>query len=207
MPQRLQIPGAVLLQQPRPRARIQQRPQQQQIDPSQLQPRLRRPISNAIPAPIPLRETVRPVVEDVEEQTETSSFENEVARFALAAAQSNAAEEEEFIEEEQPRQVAFRPERPVPILREDIRQPLPQRPVARPAPVQSARPAPIPTRQGPPPNARPPPAPIQRPAPVPVQRPVQRPPPRPVIRHDEDDEEENIPIRKPVQQVRYFEYH
>lgn len=164
MPQRLQIPGAVLLQQQRPRVRI-QRPS---LDSFPL-PRARKPIPNAIPAPIPIRESVRPVVEE-ELPEENSAFENEVAKLGLS--------EEEEQPEFQAKPVAFRPERPVPVLRTDIREPKP-RPLptgnARPLPVQNARPAPVP-------NARP----ISRPAPILRQElpeepaPIRRPPPQQV---------------------------
>lgn len=191
MPQRLQIPGALLLQQARPRARIQRPQQQQQFDPSQL-PRIRRPIQNAIPVPLPqpIREPVRPVVEEVDDHTETSIFDNEVAKLSLSSAQSISQEE---IEEEQPRPVAFRPERPVPLLRSDIRDA--PRPVARPAPIPipNARLVPISNpRPAPVQNTRP--VQVSNPRPAPVQRPA-----RPILR--QELEEENIPIRKPVQQV------
>lgn len=172
VPQRLQIPGAVLLQQPRPRVRL-QRPSPDSFP----LPRARKPIPNAIPAPLPIRESVRPVVEE-ELPEENSAFDNEVAKLGFPASQS---EEEETEIPSKP--VPFRPERPLPVLRSDIRESQPKpRPIpianARPLPIQNARPAPIQ-------NARP----ISRPAPVLRQElpeepaPIRRPPQQQVSKH------------------------
>lgn len=85
-------------------------------------PRLRRPIPNN-PAPI------RPVVEEPEEEptpiNNNSNFDEEVNQLGLSVLQSAIRQAAEP-EEETTRPVHFRPERPVPVLRHDIRENVPQ---------------------------------------------------------------------------------
>ncbi|EEZ98793.1 uncharacterized protein LOC662631 [Tribolium castaneum] len=125
LPPRLNIPGAILVPQGRPAPFRQQRIQNEGPP-----PRLRRPppITNAVPAP------VRPVVEEPEEENipinNNSNFDDEVNKLGLSVLQSAVGQAVAAPEEEQ-RQVHFRPERPVPVLRQDIRENVPQAPVLR----------------------------------------------------------------------------
>ncbi|RZC35796.1 formin-like protein 8, partial [Asbolus verrucosus] len=124
LPPRLSIPGAVLVGQARPAPFRQQRIHG---DGGPV-PRLRRPIPNAAPAPI------RPVVEEAEEPPASpanNNFDDEVSKLGISALQS-AVRQAAAPEEETPRPVHFRPERPVPVLRENIRE---GPPPPRPAPV------------------------------------------------------------------------
>lgn len=73
-------------------------------------------------------------------------------------------------EDDGPRPVQFRPERPLPILRESIRE--------RPAPLPP-KPLPVIRQEA-----------IARPQPAPIQRQIARP-------QIQDYEEENIPVRRP----------
>nr|XP_022909112.1 ras GTPase-activating protein-binding protein 1-like isoform X2 [Onthophagus taurus] len=180
VPPRLAIPGAVLVtsQQSRP---VQSRPRPSQQTFQDI-PIRRKTSFNAIPSPT--RET-RPVIEESEDipQPFSSTFEAEVAKLGLSSLQSgigqavSSAEEEE--EEEPQRAVAFRPERPVPVSREDIRAPSRPAPLPQQRPVQIAQQRPAtPTRQ----------APLFRESIVNVRQ---------QIRQESRDEEENIPIRRP----------
>ncbi|XP_060526518.1 uncharacterized protein LOC132702104 isoform X2 [Cylas formicarius] len=130
IPPRLQIPGALLTSTGGgPRAA----------------PRLRRPntISNA-------RE-VRPVTEDFDEApnypSSSSSFDDEVNKLVLSSVRDNQQEQDD-----RPAPLPFRPERPVPVAREQIREkprPLPpprnvirqdlrdSEPVIRQAPIRT----------------------------------------------------------------------
>ncbi|XP_017770190.1 PREDICTED: activating signal cointegrator 1 complex subunit 2 homolog isoform X2 [Nicrophorus vespilloides] len=211
-PPRLQIPGAVLLGQPQKQSTIRQR--LQQLDGPQ--PRFRgRPLpSNALP--VPVREQVRPVVEEPEEddqQARQSHFDDEVAKLGITALHTAVQQ----VDEEPIR------ERPVPVLRQDIRE----SPVSRPAPVQP-KPLPILRQEAPRPvirqelkqeslYTRPAPqrqeyeAPVQhvrRPAHQVVrpqqaqpvrQAPAQRPASRPAPQYLDDDEQPRN--RKPVVQI------
>ncbi|XP_060526517.1 translation initiation factor IF-2 isoform X1 [Cylas formicarius] len=133
IPPRLQIPGALLTSTGGgPRAA----------------PRLRRPntISNA-------RE-VRPVTEDFDEApnypSSSSSFDDEVNKLVLSSVRDNQQEQDD-----RPAPLPFRPERPVPVAREQIREkprPLPpprnvirqdlrdSEPVIRQAPIRTQDP-------------------------------------------------------------------
>lgn len=133
VPPRLNIPGAVLLSQPNKPA---YRPQ-----------RISQPAINRPPPP---REPVRPVFEESEEneppQTASQFLDDEVNKLGLAVLQSAVRQnndEENIAETEPPRPLQFRPERPLPVLRQDIResqrgpvlrQELAQRPAPRPSP-------------------------------------------------------------------------
>ncbi|KAF2900329.1 hypothetical protein ILUMI_05864, partial [Ignelater luminosus] len=93
LPPRLNIPGAVLLQPSRPGPR----PQRPHHGPSDAPvPRLRKPIPNALPISIPIRE-------EAEEDDRPSILDEEIAR----------------------------PERPIPVLRQDLRESPPPRPILR----------------------------------------------------------------------------
>lgn len=176
LPPRLNIPGAVLLNQGRP---IPYR-QQQKILLQEPQPVLR------VRKPIP----VRPVIEENEDPPAGSgTFEDEVSRLGLSALQSavRQAEEEPTTRSAQ---IQFRPERPIPVLREDIRENYPS-----PRPIQTARPI---LRQ--PTHEEAPRQQIrqQRPLPPPQRAAPARLPPRPA-----NDEEEDYAgrKRKPVVQI------
>ncbi|XP_018574953.1 protein TsetseEP-like [Anoplophora glabripennis] len=173
-PPRLTIPGAVLIQGARP---------------SPLRPRIgggggdfprpRRPsIPNAVP--LPVRE-VRPVVEEEEDlPSPTSNFDNEVNKLGISALTSAVRQAEEEEPPLRPSPLPFRPEKPVPVTRDQIRE--------RPSIENQPRPAPVPR-----------PLPVLRPGPPP-QRPVLR-QERPIVRQEIDDEEENIP-RQPIRKSR-----
>lgn len=126
LPPRLNIPGAVLVPQSRPAPQLipQSRPapfRNNQRLAEAPPPRLRRPpIPNAAPVPI------RPVVEEPEESSSPSNnnFEDEVTKLGISALQT-AVRQAITPEEETTRPVHFRPERPVPVLRQDIRENLP----------------------------------------------------------------------------------
>lgn len=118
-PPRLNIPGAVLVSQPKP-----YRPQR---------------ISQPLSRPPPPRE-LRPVFEESEENEPPSSsqfLDDEVNKLGLAALQSAVRQndEENNAETEPPRPLQFRPERPLPVLRQDIREG--PRAVPRPAPPRA----------------------------------------------------------------------
>lgn len=142
-PPRLQIPGAVLLSQAKPVPFRQQPRLSQQPD-----PRIRRPSQ----PPQPIRPVVEEEFENEQPQnSNTQFFDDEVAKLGLAAFQSalrqNIPQEEEEQNNEPPKPVQFRPERPVPVLRQDIRENVP-----RPAPVlrqELSRPAPPPQQSRP----------------------------------------------------------
>ncbi|CAH1961566.1 unnamed protein product [Acanthoscelides obtectus] len=154
-------------------------------------PRLRRP-----PPPQnlpPLRE-VRPVTEEDEDNyappsQSIASFDSEVNKLsesALASAVRQAEDDEQHSQRPQQVQVQFRPEKPIPVTRDQIREkqsPL-DLPIFRP---QQQRPAPNQRQEQ-------------------QQRPVSRPPPpprpvRPVVRQEIDDEEENVPRQQTRQKV------
>lgn len=126
---------------PRPRARS-----QQLYDEPLPAPRARKPPLNY---PSPVREQVRPVIEDTEEniQQKISNFDDEVSRLGISSLQSavgQAALDDD--QENVPKPIAFRPERPVPILRESIRDNKPLPPLSRPVPVirqELSRPIPV----------------------------------------------------------------
>ncbi|XP_044258102.1 pollen-specific leucine-rich repeat extensin-like protein 1 [Tribolium madens] len=123
LPPRLNIPGAVLVSQGRPAPFRQQRPQNEGPP-----PRLRRP------PPSPNAAPVRPVVEEPEEEnvSNNSNFDDEVNKLGISVLQSAVGQAVAQPEEEQPpRPVHFRPERPLPVLRQDIRENVPQTPVLR----------------------------------------------------------------------------
>lgn len=143
VPPRLNIPGAVLLSQPNKPA---YRPQ-----------RISQPPPNRPPPP---REPVRPVFEEIEDNlpplpssaasNSASQFlDDEVNKLGLAVLQTAVRQSDEDnggADNDEPlRPLQFRPERPVPVLRQDIRdgqrggaqvfrQELAQRPAPRPAP-------------------------------------------------------------------------
>jgi hypothetical protein len=125
LPPRLNIPGAVLVAQARPAPFRQQR-----VHGDSPPPRLRRPIPHAAPAP------VRPVIEEPEESPSTpnsnNNFDDEVTKLGISALQS-AVRQAANPEEEPNRPVQFRPERPIPVLRQDVREN--GSPSPRPAPV------------------------------------------------------------------------
>lgn len=185
VPQRLQISGA-LLASSRPVLRPQAGPA----------PRLRRP--NAISSG---PREVRPVVEDVEEpnypQAATSAFDDEVNKLGLSVLQGAIRDAPE--EEAAPSPLAFRPERPVPIAREQIREkitrPAPLPPPPRPAVRQDFReeapaPRPAPVRQ------------VSRPAPV-QQQTFRAASAKVAPRHQSLEEEEELRERRrrPVTQI------
>lgn len=116
------------------------------------------------------------VEEEEEGPSPTSNFDDEVNKLGISALTSAArlAEEEEATARPSP--LPFRPERPVPVTRDQIRE--------RPIDSQP-RPAPVPR-----------PLPVLRPLPSASPRPI----PRPIVRQEIDDEEENIP-RQPVRKV------
>lgn len=160
--------------------------------------RTRRPYSNNA---VPVRET-RPVVEEVEEepevQQEIANFDDEVAKLGISSLQSSIRQAQQTIEDDEedeepqpaPKPVQFRPERPLPILRQDVREQ--QRPVARPAPVLQNKPLSIKSvKTAPIPNAK---STIFR------ENIINSRPSR------QDSEEENtpIPIRRPLQQQVIF---
>ncbi|XP_018329071.1 uncharacterized protein LOC108739591 [Agrilus planipennis] len=144
-PPRLSIPGAVLVDGPRPR-RI-----QAQLQNAAPIPFRRKAIPNALPPP---QREVRPVFEEREEVDEPrgSILDEEVARLTSSAlnsirqTQENEQEQEERIEPQRP--LAFRPERPLPVTRDNVREPIqrPQQPIRQEAPRPIARPSP-PIRQ------------------------------------------------------------
>ncbi|CAH1153959.1 unnamed protein product [Phaedon cochleariae] len=203
-PPRLQIPGAVPLQGPRPAP-----PRQQRINAADFIPtRARRPV------PLAQREGVReirPVVEEEEENypPSISSFDAEVNKLSNLASSVRHAEEEE----EQPTlRPSPQPFRPIPIARDQIREKAVEAP--RPAPLPILRPniqnrpiakqirpvvrqeldedeEDIPTRQSLRPKVR------QNPPQQFRQAPAQRPAPRP--QHIEDDEFSRR--KKPVVQI------
>jgi len=122
-PQRVQIPGAVLVQ-PAPRQQSQSQ-FTSGFQPIPARVRSRPIIPNAIPIAVPVRE-VRPVIEEPEDNEQPnlkSRFDEEVARYGLGAFQSNVPQQ---IDDEP------RPERPLPVLREDIRDSPRPIPVFRP---------------------------------------------------------------------------
>lgn len=119
LPPRLNIPGAVLLQPSRPGPR----PQRLHHPPSDAPvPRIRKPIPNALPISIPIRE-------EADEDDRPSILDEEVARLSISALQAARIPDNE---PEPPKPVPFRPERPVPVLRQDLREsPPPPRPILR----------------------------------------------------------------------------
>ncbi|CAH0559647.1 unnamed protein product [Brassicogethes aeneus] len=186
VPPRLSIPGAVLVsnipqQRPQPNQQFRQARILDSAPPLPPITRLRRPqqIPNAVP--LPIRE-IRPVVEEPEDnQTPVGNFDDEVNKLGLSVLQSalRDAVSEEEVEQEQPAPLPFRPQRPIPILRENIREH--PRPIARPAPVQK---------------------PIQRPEPI---QPAQR---GPIFRGDvpqraqkQQEYREEQPVQQPIRQV------
>ncbi|XP_019881981.2 uncharacterized protein LOC109609701 isoform X2 [Aethina tumida] len=229
LPPRLQIPGALLVSSgPSPQRPPSAFRQARLLDlptsgPSP--PRLRRPPPNAVP--LPVAKEIRPVVEEPEEpvhHAQISSFDDEVNKLVLQSAVREAVSAEE---EPEPNPVQFRPQRPVPILRENIRDsaPAPPRPVARPAPVlraeQVARPAPVlraepqqvsrgpifrgevpqrQVKQQPLPEYREPPQPVRQPVRQP-QRTVEQFRGNPRPRPSGDEDEEYNRRRKPVVQI------
>ncbi|XP_019769469.2 phosphatase and actin regulator 4-B isoform X2 [Dendroctonus ponderosae] len=184
VPPRLQIPGAIPVGRPAP-FRTQSAP------PSV---RLRRP--NAIPS---AAREVRPVVEEIEEPnypqpSPTSAFDDEVNKLGLSL-QSGARDDDE----DRATPLPFRPERPVPIAREQIRdKPLISRPSApppRPVLRQEFRDEPQPIRQQAPVRQQ-----ISRPAPAPQ---TFRAAPKIAARQPAYDDEEDLRERKrkPVSQI------
>lgn len=132
-PPRLNIPGAVLLSQPSKPYRP---------------PRISQPSLNRPPPP---REPVRPVFEEAEDNeppTASQFLDDEVNKLGLAALQSalRQNDEDNNAETEPPRPLQFRPERPLPVLRQDIREGG-QRPVLRQELSQRPAPRPSPSRQ------------------------------------------------------------
>ncbi|XP_066145476.1 uncharacterized protein [Euwallacea fornicatus] len=188
LPQRFQVPGALPIgTRPAPL-------RTQSISPA----RLRRPTPT-----LSSGREVRPVIEDIEEPnypsispSPTSAFDEEVNKLGLSL-QSIAREDEE----ERQTPLPFRPERPVPIIRDQIRDkpllsrpsappPLPTRAVIR----QDIRDDPVPLRQTPVRQQVSRPAPVQtfRAAPTKI-------PPRQQTYEDEEDERDRR--RKPVSQI------
>lgn len=132
LPPRLQIPGA-LLTQVKPVPYRQPRIQQSDGAP----PRLRRPNPSPPPA------LIRPVVEETEEVPNSSSnpspFDEEASRLGLSVLQSAVRQADN--NEEPLRPLPFRPERPVPVTRQDVRDNLtPQRERIAPAHHTTVRP-------------------------------------------------------------------
>lgn len=133
LPPRFNIPGAILAQPGRSSAA--QRPP--------IPIRLRKPIGNALPISIPIRE-------ESEEESRPSLLDDEVARLSLSNIQANSKPIP--LDDEPLRPLPFRPERPIPILRQDLREsaPTPLRQNIRqdfddePPIRQPARQAPIP---------------------------------------------------------------
>ncbi|XP_050303489.1 uncharacterized protein LOC126741181 [Anthonomus grandis grandis] len=180
IPPRLQIPGAIPVGGARPA------PFRPQNALSAGGPRLRRP--NVLQSS---SREVRPVVEEVEEpnypvqapvaRPTVSAFDEEVSRLA-----------QQSLEEEEERPVPFRPERPVPIARDQIRE----------KPIQSRPPPPAPTRAITRQESRNDPPPVTRQ--VPVRQAQERPRPAAKIppRQQYDDEEDlRDRRRRPVVQI------
>ncbi|GJQ74451.1 hypothetical protein Trydic_g21321 [Trypoxylus dichotomus] len=206
LPPRLNIPGAVLVNQGKARPRIQQSLSDSPI-------RIRRPISNAIAAPI--RET-RPVVEEPEDepvQEISSSFDDEVAKLGISSLQSAVSQAVSDEEIESPKSLQYRQERPVPVLRQDLRESSKPRPapIGRPSPIGGARPAPlfrdnlVNVRAAPREEQL---APVRRPAPRPAvaqefrQAPLRNnPPPRPQPQYEDEDDRKTYRDRKPPVQI------
>ncbi|KAF7268244.1 uncharacterized protein LOC143196668 [Rhynchophorus ferrugineus] len=181
LPPRLQIPGAVI-------AGARPSPLRSQGGPG---PRLRRP--NVIPS---APREVRPVVEDVEEPNypaPASAFDNEVNKLGLSVLQT--AVRDAAGEEESASPLPFRPERPVPIGRDQVREkpqrpspppPPPSRPTIRQEFRDDPPPRPVPVRQA------------SRPAPAPQ---TFRAAPKPRPQNLEDEEDLNERRRRPVAQI------
>ncbi|XP_044757947.1 uncharacterized protein LOC123316077 [Coccinella septempunctata] len=139
LPPRPSIPGAVLVPQSRQIQYRQGRLLQQEPQP-QISQRPRRP-----------NQTVRPVIEESEEQ---SNFDDEVNKLGLSALHTavRQAEEEEHATARPAQSIQFRPERPLPLLRQDVRDNYPAerpspRPVARQQEYREPQQARVPQRQ------------------------------------------------------------
>ncbi|XP_063909795.1 uncharacterized protein LOC135127281 isoform X1 [Zophobas morio] len=176
LPPRLNIPGAVLVGQARPAPFRNNRVNGDSPPPL----RLRRPPPpiNAAPAPI------RPVVEEPEEGPSTPSpghFDDEVTKLGISALQS-AVRQASGPEEDNQRPVHFRPERPIPVLRESIRD---SAPAPRPTP---------PLRQEPRENV---PRPLLRQEPREEGPPLRQPQP---VRHAQVRQQIPIQAPQPVRQ-------
>ncbi|XP_045467696.1 putative mediator of RNA polymerase II transcription subunit 12 [Harmonia axyridis] len=171
LPPRLNIPGAI----PIPQAPSRQIPYRQgrllQQEPQpQIYQRQRRP-----------NQPVRPVIEEVEDQ---SNFDDQVNKLGLSALHTavRQAEEEEQVTARPVQAVQFRPERPLPILRQDIRDNYPsERPSQRPVARQQEYREPQQVR-------------VQ-------QRPVQQNRPQQRIASRPAEDEEDPRARKPVSQI------
>ncbi|KAL3277153.1 hypothetical protein HHI36_012506 [Cryptolaemus montrouzieri] len=168
LPPRLSIPGAVLL--PKELPYRQGRLLAQEPQPQILQ-RPRRP-----------NPPIRPVIEENEDRS--SNFDDEVNKLGISALQSAVRQAEEDVPvRSTPSPIQFRPERPVPVLRQDVRENYPsERPSPRPIARQQEYREPQPVR-------------------VPQRQQVQhsRPPPKYTSRPLEDEDEPRR--RKPVVQI------
>lgn len=203
IPPRINIPGAILVpQQARPsgfrQARI------QEPIPISAGPK-RRPIpANALP--IPVRE-VRPVVEETEDvgaPSTPSAFDNEVSKLGLSVLQSAISQATSEEDEIHGHPLPFRPERPIPVLRQDVREskdyqsprPVSLRPEVRvrPQPRQEIREEVRPVARQPPVRQQQF-VQQQQPQPQPIRQHNLRPAPRP---HLDDDETRT---RRPVVQI------
>ncbi|XP_074029009.1 uncharacterized protein isoform X2 [Leptinotarsa decemlineata] len=166
LPPRFQVPGALLVQGARPAPQRQQR-----INAADFIPRPRRPHQ----PPSPPRE-VKPVVEEEQENYPQSigSFDDEVNKLSIPAISAGVRQAEEEEPTLRPSPLPFRPERPIPVTRDQIRERPVELPSSRPVIRQEPRPLP----------------PITQSRPKPI---------RPVVRQelDEDDDDfSNIPTRQ-----------
>lgn len=135
IPQRLTIPGAVLIPQSKPSLYRQQRIQAlvDSISPPQQRTR-----PNTLSVP-----TVRPVFEEAEEDVDGSKpgsiLDAEVARLSQFAHHGIPRQQPIELEPEPTKPLVFRPERPLPILRQDIRDRDDEAPVRTQPPPQPIR--------------------------------------------------------------------
>lgn len=94
-----------------------------------------------------------------------------MAKFGITSLQSAVSQSANEEESEPSKPVQFRPERPVPVLRQDLRDSPKPRPQPRPAPISAARPAPLYRDNLV--NVRPAPKAEYREENIPIRRPVQ----------------------------------
>uniref|UniRef100_A0A6P7F3F3 Tyrosine-protein phosphatase non-receptor type 23-like n=1 Tax=Diabrotica virgifera virgifera TaxID=50390 RepID=A0A6P7F3F3_DIAVI len=202
-PPRLQIPGALPVLDNSRSFQI----RQQRLNAQDFVPKPRRP------NPIPARE-IRPVIEEEQDnypsaqpqpQSSLSSFDAEVNKLSIPALASAVRQSDLDEPNLRPSPLPFRPEKPIPILRDQIRE----KPQPSLRPVAQSRPAPRPIR----PVVRQeididdeeniPRQPVRQQKPRPQPAPQQyRPAPalRPAPRPQYDDDEQNR-RKKPVVQI------
>ncbi|KAG5882805.1 hypothetical protein JTB14_035635 [Gonioctena quinquepunctata] len=170
-PPRLQVPGALIVPGGRP---VPQR--QQRLNVADFVPRPRRPSPNSNAAP---QREVRPVVEEEQDNYPASigSFDDEVNKLSIPALSTAVRQAEDEAEPTlRPSPLPFRPERPIPVTREQVRE----RPVEASPPRHAVRQD---TRNF---------APVQQSRPIP--KPI-----RPVVRQElDEDDDDNYPVRQQV---------